>query len=244
MSRKVNSKKQISEPVLKSSSCECSKKSHGCKYVVLTGGPGAGKTAVLEMVRRTLCSHVVVLPEAASIIFNGGFPRRESLPAKKGAQRAIYHVQREQERIFGEEKLAAIALCDRGTLDGLAYWPASEASFFEELGTSRQVEMQRYSAIIHLRTPSAELGYNHKNPVRTEKPLDAAKIDEKIATIWKAHPELHFVESTEDFIKKAAKAIDLIAKELPECCKKHLQRSKSNHHTRKKPSPSTVSLHY
>ena len=40
--------------------------------MVLTGGPGAGKTAVLEVVRRTFCEHVTVLPEAASILFMGG----------------------------------------------------------------------------------------------------------------------------------------------------------------------------
>ena len=33
--------------------------------IVLTGGPGGGKTAVLEVVRRHFCEHVVVLPEAA-----------------------------------------------------------------------------------------------------------------------------------------------------------------------------------
>ncbi len=31
--------------------------------MVLTGGPGAGKTAILELVRRTLCPHVALLPE-------------------------------------------------------------------------------------------------------------------------------------------------------------------------------------
>jgi predicted ATPase len=46
------------------------------KLVVLTGGPGAGKTALLEVVRRHFCEHVVVLPEAASIVFGGGLASR------------------------------------------------------------------------------------------------------------------------------------------------------------------------
>jgi len=37
--------------------------------VVLTGGPGAGKTAFLEIARRNFCEHIAVLPEAASIVF-------------------------------------------------------------------------------------------------------------------------------------------------------------------------------
>jgi hypothetical protein len=32
---------------------------------------------VLEMVRTSLCQHVHVLPEAASIVFGGGFPRHD-----------------------------------------------------------------------------------------------------------------------------------------------------------------------
>ncbi len=46
------------------------------RRVVLTGGPGAGKTAALEVIRRLYAPHVQVLPEAASIVFGGGFPRR------------------------------------------------------------------------------------------------------------------------------------------------------------------------
>ncbi len=204
--------------------CGCCEATHACRFVVLTGGPGAGKTAVLEMIRRTLCSHVVVLPEAASIIFSGGFQRKDSLAAKKGIQRAIYHVQREQERICEEEKTAAVVLCDRGTLDSLAYWPNSEESFFAELGTSTKKELVRYSSVIHLRTPSSELGYNHNNPVRIEEPSEAAEIDRKIAQVWEAHPKRQFVESTENFLEKASKAIALIAEELPDCCKGHFPK--------------------
>lgn len=54
--------------------CEC-KEPHKRRRVVLTGGPGAGKTATLELIRQSFCEHVKVLPEAAGILFGGGFPR-------------------------------------------------------------------------------------------------------------------------------------------------------------------------
>ncbi len=63
------------------------------RFVVLTGGPGAGKTAVLGLARQRFCRHVLVLDEAASVLFGGGFPRKESSEARRAAQRAIYHVQ-------------------------------------------------------------------------------------------------------------------------------------------------------
>src|SRR5262245_41814414 len=105
-------------------SCACSK-THPTKLVVLTGGPGAGKTAILELIKHHGCEHVVVLPEAATIVFRGGFPRGVSEPARRAAQRAIFHVQRELEQLALEEGRGAVALCDRGTIDGLAYWPGS-----------------------------------------------------------------------------------------------------------------------
>jgi hypothetical protein len=48
---------------------------------------------VLEMLRHSLCDHVVILSEAAGIIFGGGFPRHDNPGVRCAAQLAIYHVQ-------------------------------------------------------------------------------------------------------------------------------------------------------
>ena len=161
------------------------------KLIVLTGGPGAGKTATLEVVRRDSCKHVEVLPEAAGIVFGGGFPRRMTDAAVRAAQRAIYRVQCELERLTTDEGIAKVIFCDRGTLDGLAYWPGAEVDFFHELGTSLEVELARYALDIHLRTPAAHHGYNHHNPLRIESAHEAAAIDERIAQIWSRHDSAH-----------------------------------------------------
>src|SRR4051812_47156134 len=97
--------------------CPCTER-HDARRIVLTGGPGGGKTAVLELVRHTFCSHVNVLPEAAGIVFGGGFPRGEPDPVRRAGQRAIFYVQRELEATQ-EGSNAAIVLCDRGTVDGV-----------------------------------------------------------------------------------------------------------------------------
>ncbi len=199
--------------------CSCSLGVHQPRLVVLTGGPGAGKTAVLEVVRRQFCEHVSVLPEAASILFLGGFPRRQGLPGRTAAQRAIWHVARELERMALEEQRSAIVLCDRGTLDGLAYWPAEAGPLTAAMGTTVEAEMARYAAVIHLRTPSARGGYNHQNPARIETAVDAAHIDEAIARAWDGHPRRSFVESTPDFVDKMRQAIELIRAEVPACCR-------------------------
>lgn len=201
--------------------CSCDASSHETKLVVLTGGPGAGKTAVLELIKQHFCEHVAVLPEAASIIFGGGFWRLPSESAKRAAQRAIFHVQREQERLMLEEKRFAVGLCDRGTVDGLAYWPGSPEEYWRQLGTSQASELARYAAVIHLRSPKAEGGYNHVNPVRVETAQQAAEIDSRLEAAWRLHPKHRIVDSRTDFLEKARIALDLIREEMPECCRRH-----------------------
>jgi predicted ATPase len=146
--------------------CECAEV-HKRRRVVFTGGPGAGKTALLELIRQSFCSHVKVLPEAASVVFGGGFPREDDPLCRRAAQRAIFYVQRELETA-GDSHSPAVVLCDRVTIDGLAYWPGPSEEFWLSLSTTLEIELGRYDAVIHLRTPAQEHGYNHQNPLRTE----------------------------------------------------------------------------
>src|SRR3569623_1954750 len=95
---------------------------HRPRKIALTGGPGAGKTAVRVLGRRLLCDHVTILPESAGLLFGGGFPRGSMPPLRRAAPRALFHVQRELEATTEGEALA-IVLCDRGTVGGGAYWP-------------------------------------------------------------------------------------------------------------------------
>jgi predicted ATPase len=191
---------------------------HVRKRIVLTGGPGAGKTAVLELLHQFVCKHVVILPEAASMLFRGGFPRGSAVGQRAATQRAIFHVQRELEASADAADHAAIMLCDRGTVDGAAYWPGP-ATIWDEVGTTREEELARYDAVIHLRTP--ELAhYNLSNPMRTETAAEAAVIDERIAHEWRGHPRRFTIENEADFFRKAHRALDILYAEMPPCCRR------------------------
>lgn len=199
--------------------CECCD-THQRRRIVLTGGPGAGKTALLELIRQSFCSHVRVLPEAAGVVYGGGFPREDDIACRRAAQRAIYHVQRELE-VAGDSHDAAIVLCDRGTLDGLAYWPGAIEDFWTSLGTTLDEELGRYDAVIHLRTPTEAFGYNHVNPLRIESAASAAEFDARIVGAWSAHPRRWLIEPSSSFLDKAAQALDALRGELPACCRGH-----------------------
>ena len=198
--------------------CACNEP-HDRRRIVLTGGPGAGKTAVLELIRQAFCAHVHVLPEAASILFGGGVPRGDAPELQRAAQRAIFHTQRELETA-ADLTAAAVVLCDRGTVDASAYWPGPD-DFWTAVGTTLDDQLRRYHAVLHLRTPSADRGYDHSNPLRIETAAQAAAIDEKILRAWARHPRRFVVDAMSDFLGKAALAIEILRDEMPACCRHH-----------------------
>ena len=198
--------------------CSCHQQ-HDPQRIVLTGGPGAGKTAVLELVRQHFCEHVQVLRESASIVFGGGFPRVEHHAGQRAAQRAIFFVQRELEAA-AEAGNPAIVLCDRGTVDGGAYWPGP-GDLWQSVNTTLAEELTRYQAVIHLRTPSIKEGYNHTNPLRVETAGEAETIDRRLMAIWETHPRRFIIEAHADFLDKAKHVLDILHDEMPICCRNH-----------------------
>ncbi len=196
--------------------CSC-KLDHPPRLVVVTGGPGAGKTALLDVVATSCCHHVVVLPEAATILWKGGFPRTDALPARRAAQRAIVGVQLELQRMAIDERRSCLIVCDRGTLDGLAYWPGDSDSYFAELRTTKAAELARYAAVIHMRPPSRTQGYV-STAYRPETPEQAADLDQRILQAWEGHPRRFVVPSNGHFMAKLERALALVREEIPPCC--------------------------
>ncbi len=194
--------------------CEC-EKAHDRRRIVLTGGPGAGKTAVLELVHQSFCEHIRILPESAGIVYGGGFPRGVDLELRRASQRAIFHVQRELESA-GDIGAPPVVLCDRGTVDGGAYWPGPGA-LWPAVGTTLAEELARYDCVIHLRVPRGSV--DRGNPLRVESPMEARLIDDRIASLWDAHPRRFIVEAHADFLVKAARAVAILRDEVPECCR-------------------------
>lgn len=168
---------------------------------------------MLEVARRHFGTRVTVLREAASIVFGGGFPRGSGAAARRAAQRAIFHVQRQLERLALEEG-GRVILCDRGTVDGAAYWPGDPGGFWREIETLRESELARYAAVIHMHPPLGGHGYNHANGVRIESAVEAHVIDQRIVDAWSGHPDCRFVESSEDFTEKLSATLNLIEAEV------------------------------
>jgi predicted ATPase len=171
--------------------------------IVLTGGPGGGKTTAADFFRRELGERVVLVPESATILFAGGFPRRPEPEAARAAQRAIYHVQRNLEDVFAAAYPGRVLLCDRGTIDGAAYWPDGQESFFEAFGTTIERELERYDGVVFFESAAVGgISIEGGNPVRIEGSIEAAAIDRRLRALWSRHPRFAFVPHDRSFLRK------------------------------------------
>lgn len=184
-----------------------------CCRVAVTGGPGGGKTTAIDLYRREIGDEVVVVPESATILYSGGFPRAGDFGVKVATQKAIYHVQKNLEDAQSAHFRTRILLCDRGTVDGAAYWPGDPGDFFTQLGTSLEQEYKRYDAVLFFETAAVGgLQIEGGNPVRIESLEEAIRIDTKLRALWSGHPRFSLIPHQPSFIKKITSGLEEIAK--------------------------------
>ena len=180
--------------------------------IALTGGPGGGKTTAADLLRREVGNKGVIVPEAATLLYRGGFPRVEDPIARCAIQRSIYHVQRGLEDVQSALYPERVLLCDRGTVDGAAYWPASlPLDYFEAMGSSIEREYDRYDSVLFFE--SAAVGGNGiegGNPIRIESIAEAAALDGRLRELWEGHPDFHLIPHDPSFIRKITRALAIL----------------------------------
>jgi predicted ATPase len=187
------------------------------RRIVLTGGPGGGKTTAADLLRRELGSRVVVVPEAATILFAGGFPRSQQWDANRAAQSAIFHVQRNLEDVQSALYPERVLLCDRGTVDGAAYWYDGQDAFFHTVGTNLDAELARYDAVVFFETAAvAGLSIEGGNPVRNESLSQAVELDARLRALWSRHPRFTLVPHSSSFLEKIMGALAILQRLVSE----------------------------
>lgn len=203
-----------------------------CCRIVLTGGPGGGKTTAADLYRREIGEDVIVVPEAATMLYLGGFPRAGEVEVRRATQRAIFHVQTNLEDVQAAHYQSRVLLCDRGTIDGAAYWPGPPEEFFSHLGTTHEAELKRYDAVIFFETAAVGgMKIEGGNPARIESNEEAIKLDATLRSLWSKHPQFVFVPNDPSFIRK----VNLGLRELAKFVAKHQGKIANNEHLSRKP---------
>lgn len=175
-----------------------------CCKIALTGGPGGGKATAADFFRRELGDEIVIVPEAATILYSGGFPRSNNVEVMKATQRAIYHVQKNLEDVQSYYYQGRVLMCDRGTVDGAAYWPLEKKEdFFTHMKTTFEAELKRYDGVIFFETAAVGgSSIEGGNPIRTESMKEAVLLDQELKALWSQHPNFHFISHSPSFIHK------------------------------------------
>jgi predicted ATPase len=182
-----------------------------CCRIVLTGGPGGGKTTAADLFRREIGQRVVVVPEAATILFQGGFPRSREPEARRFAQTTIFEMQRSLEDVQATLYPHRTLLCDRGTIDGAAYWPGAARGYFSAVGTTFETELRRYAAVIFFETAAVGgASIEGGNPVRNESLDEAVNLDCRLRALWSRHPRFILIPHERSFFKKIGVGLDAL----------------------------------
>lgn len=183
----------------------------GPPRVVLTGGPGGGKTTAADLFRREIGDRVIVVPEAATLLFSGGFPRLFDADSTRSSQCAIYHVQRNLEDIQSAQFPDRVLLCDRGTVDGGAYWHDGPDDFYEAVQSSHAAELARYDAVIFFETAAAGgHGFESENRFRTESQQEAVDLDRRLREQWQPHPRFTLIPHSVSFFRKMTIGVGIL----------------------------------
>ena len=184
------------------------------KRIVLTGGPGSGKTFITTELARRHPDQFIAIPEAATQVYSILNTRWDKLdiPGRRDVQRRIYVLQIEQEDRAGQDHPGKTLLLDRGTIDGAAYWPDGPDNYWREVGTTLAREIARYDKVIWLESCAAIGLYEQIAPhaCRHEDPAAALANGQRVLRVWKRHPRLHHVVACDDIERKIAAVESII----------------------------------
>ena len=187
--------------------------------IVLTGGPCAGKTSVINALKEYYKSLIIVVEEAATLILGEGFPKPDKwTPEWQNKFQPLVNERQEQEedKAYSRAIISGckIIACDRGRMDGAAYMERGKQEFLDVFSINEQEALSCYDVVVHLESlstlnPALFEKLLSTNPHRYEDLELAQKREFALREAWENHHDRHFVSgSIEENIAKVIEIID------------------------------------
>lgn len=131
-------------------------------------------------------------------------------------QRAIFAVQHELEDLHSDMHPRLTQICDRGSLDGAAYWPGGTKRFLDAVDTTLEREFARYDAVVFLETSAYTAdGYDTEGSLlRIEDAAEARRLDRRLRKVWSGHPRFFLIGHAQRFYQKVASVLIMLHRTL------------------------------
>lgn len=200
----------------------------GCVSVLLTGGPGAGKSSALATLRDRLSKRgfqVLVVPEGATALLDnsGGYD-----PSWHGSQQHIelqenfLRFQVDHENAY--RRLARlrpgkphVILHDRGSLDGRLFCTDEQwDKVLAGAGFAEDDLLRRYDLVIHMTSVASgmehlyDYGPGSSNPARYHTAEQARSSDLLAQKVYSKHPQIRVVPNFSDFSQKIQSVVSYV----------------------------------
>lgn len=196
------------------------------KVVVLTGGPCGGKTSTLQELKKEFGGEkILIVPEPATMLMSTGFPApgRDLTYSQMWQhlfQNAISPLHLNMEEAFklvAEQTGAQLIICDRGILDGAAYFPGGLDAFLKEFNLDKNEVYARYDCVIHLESTATcrpALFGKAGNQTRYESLDEAIALEHCTREAWQGHPNWRFISGAGGLTQVIAEVISIISEYL------------------------------
>ncbi len=195
----------------------------GVIKIALTGGPSAGKTTIIEEIKRYVKKHtnynLIVIPETATELSDNLIRPQDAKRAIdfQGSvlERQVFKEQEANNIIKYNEKENNLILCDRGVMDNWAYLNSHEEFDYllDKHGLDEINILDDYDLVIYLESTSCYDNLNYEtesNEARYEAKEEASVLDKKTLLCWCGHRNLKIVKAKENFTDKKNEVIDIL----------------------------------
>lgn len=197
------------------------------KKIVLTGGPCAGKTTALALLKQWLEDRgftVITLWETARTLIEAGFSARDIHLYKDSLawQKVHFSLQCENETHVAQAiadlktEKPIVLLLDRSILDCRGFLPTTlSQQLFEYFHITVAQAFARYDMVIHMQTAAigAEEFYTVANDAaRTETPEEARNVDQALWYAYQGHPHHVLIDNSTGIDQKIRRVLDATAR--------------------------------
>lgn len=194
------------------------------KKIVLTGGPCAGKSSSLDLIKDYLKKKgyvVLIVQESATEFINSGIrPFGDNNLSMVDFQGVLLKYQLEKEQIIEDIAMTfyddkdIVLIYDRAIIDYKAYINETEFNkLMNKYSLNEKDILNKYDLIVHLETAAKSNAYmTSNNKARSESVDEAIILDNKTYNAWIHHNNLIKVNSYENFIDKQNEIIRIIDK--------------------------------